>query len=82
MINMNNKSLKYLYDINYMALMQNQIKDFEENDIKQNKYIKELEQDNSNKQVYIENLERINKELQEKIVEIENEKKGKKKFFN
>lgn len=82
MLEINNNSLKQLYDINYMALMQNQIKDFEENDIKQNQYIKNLEEDNQNKQTYIENLERINKELQERIIEIENEKKGKKKFFS
>ena len=57
-VSLNEKSLGYLYDINYTSLILNQLKDFEENDKKQNEYIKALEEDNRKKQEYIEYLEK------------------------
>lgn len=69
---LNQQSLEQLHDINYTSLLLNQLKDFEENDKKQTRYIQELETDNQNKQKYIEVLEEQMQEL---------EKKGKKRFF-
>ncbi len=64
MIKLNKQSISQLHDINYTGLLLNQIKDFEENDVKQNQYIKELEIDNHNKQDYIELLEQQVRDLQ------------------
>lgn len=58
---LNNRSLEKLVDANYISIMQNQIEDFKENDIKQNEYIKALEEDNRKKQEYIEMLEKKKK---------------------
>ena len=44
--------------MNETGLLLQIIKDFEDNDIKQNEYIKNLEEDNKNKQEYINMLER------------------------
>lgn len=86
MNSINKQSLNLLHDINYTGILLNQIKDFEENDVKQNeyirvleksineqnKYIKQIEEDNAKKQEYIEALEKIKDEQQNK---------SKRKFF-
>lgn len=54
----NHSSIDLLKDINETGLLLQRIKDFEDNDIKQNEYIKNLEEDNKNKQEYINMLER------------------------
>ena len=54
----NQSSIDLLKDINETGLLLQRIKDFEDNDIKQNEYIKNLEEDNKNKQEYINMLER------------------------
>ena len=68
-VKINEKSLGYLHDINYTSLIMNQLKDFEENDKKQNYYIKALEDDNKRKQEYIEILEEKNKQYAKQLEE-------------
>lgn len=79
MLNINRRSYEKMIDINHFSILNTQIIDFKNEDIRKEKYIKELENENQRKSKYIEELENENlkKENYIKFLEDECEKNKK-----